>query len=89
MDRQVITPQQLMEAMRSEVERALAQVADAVNAAAEGRVIAESEHQVKDVMDDLRTRVFERVLQLKADSVESAFSPCGPIERKGDGEQRP
>lgn len=89
MDRQVITPQQLIEAMRSEVERALAQVADAVNAAADGRVIADSEHQVKDVMDDLRARVFERVLQLKADSAESAFSPCGAIERKGDGEQRP
>lgn len=89
MDRQQLTPQQLIEAMRQEVERALGQVVDAVNGAPEGHVIRASEHQVKDVMDALRAKVFEQVLQLKADSVESAFSPDGPGQRATPAQQGP
>jgi len=83
------TPQQLIDSLRQEFERALAQVADAVNAAPDGRVIAGSEHQVKDVMDGLRAKVFQRALQLKADSVESAFSPGGPGQRTANVQQGP
>jgi hypothetical protein len=77
-----LSSQQLIESLRQEFERVLTGVADAVNAAPDGRVISGSEHQVKDLMDDLRARVFQRALQLKADSVESAFSP----DRPGDGQ---
>jgi hypothetical protein len=81
------SPQQLIESLRLEFEQALSRVADAVNAAPDGRVISGSEHQVKDLMDDLRARVFQRALQLKADSVESAFSPGGPGVGPADAEQ--
>ena len=81
------TPQQLIDSLRQEFEQALVQVADAVNAAPEGRVIAGSEHQVKDLMDGLRAKVFQRALQLKADSVESAFSPAGPGRRDANAQQ--
>jgi hypothetical protein len=84
-----LTPQQLIDSLRQEFELALAQVADAVNAAPDGRVIAGSEHQVKDLMDGLRSKVFQRALQLKADSVESAFSPGGPGERPANAQQGP
>jgi hypothetical protein len=84
-----LTPQQLIASLRLEFEQALAQVADAVNAAPDGRVIAGSEHQVKDLMDGLRSKVFQRALQLKADSVESAFSPGGHGERPANAQQGP
>jgi hypothetical protein len=82
-----LSPQQLIESLRLEFEQALSRVADAVNAAPDGRVISGSEHQVKDLMDSLRAKVFQRVLQLKADSVESAFSPGGPGVGPADAEQ--
>jgi hypothetical protein len=81
MERQGLTPEQLIQSLRQEVEAALRQVAAAVDGAPLGRIISASEHQVKDVMDELRTRVFERALQLKAESIDSAFSPGG----SGDG----
>jgi hypothetical protein len=83
-----LSPQQLIESLRQEFEQTLAGVADAVNSAPDGRVISGSEHQVKDLMDQLRARVFQQALQLKADSVESAFSPDGPTDRPADAEQR-
>jgi hypothetical protein len=84
-----LSPQQLIDSLRQEFEQALAQVAQAVNAAPDGQVISGSEHQVKDLMDGLRTKVFQRALQLKADSAESAFSPAGPCQRPADAQQRP
>lgn len=87
MERQQLTPQQLIDALRADVERALAQVAEAVNAAPDGQVIRGSEHQVKDVMDALRARVFQQALQMKVDSAESTFSPGGPVKRATAGEQ--
>ena len=89
MERQGLSPQQLIEAMRAEVEAALRQVADAVSSAPDGQVIRASEHQVKDVMDGLRARVFERALQLKADSVESDFPPSGHGDGSASAEQGP
>jgi hypothetical protein len=82
-----LSSQQLIESLRQEFERVLAGVADAVNAAPDGRVISGSEHQVKDLMDDLRAKVFQRALQLKADSVESAFSPGRPGDRQTVAQQ--
>jgi hypothetical protein len=82
-----LSPQQLIESLRLEFERTVVEVADAVNAAPDGRVISGSEHQVKDLMDNLRAKVFQRALQLKADSVESAFSPGKPVDRPTDAQQ--
>ena len=84
-----LSPQELIESLRQEFEQALLQVADAVNAAPAGRIISGSEHQVKDLMDSLRSKVFQRALQLKADSVESAFSPGGPCDGPANAQQGP
>ena len=77
-----------VKAMRLEADEVFAQVMDAVNAAPDGKVIDGSEVQVRDLMARLRERVFERALQMRIDSSESAFSPsagCGWQEQAEQG----
>jgi hypothetical protein len=63
------------------VERVLGQVADAVNDAPDGHVINGSEMRVRDLMAELRARVFERAVQMRVDETEGAFSPSGgPVD---------
>jgi hypothetical protein len=65
--------------MREKMEEALGKVADAVNEAAPGRIIAGSEEQVRDVFADLRKHAFETALQIRLDAAEAAFPPSeGP-----------
>lgn len=66
---------QLLAELRAEMEQTLGKVMDAVNAAKEGRLIEDSEMPVYDLMKDLERRVFQKALQLRVDSTESAFSP--------------
>jgi hypothetical protein len=81
--------EQLASAMRQELEGMLAEVMDAVNGAKEGRLIADSERPVLELMRDFQKRVFEKALQLRVDSTESAFSPsAGPI-RQAQAQQGP
>jgi hypothetical protein len=64
-----------IQAMRRRVEELLGQVADAVNAAAPGQVIAGSEEQVRDLFARLRREAFERAVQMRVDAAEAAFPP--------------
>ena len=65
--------------MREKIEDALGKVADAVNEAPPGRIIAGSEEQVRDVFADLRKHAFETALQMRLDAAEAAFPPSeGP-----------
>jgi hypothetical protein len=69
--------------MRTKFEEALGKVADAVNQAPPGRIIAGSEEQVRDVFADLRKDAFETALQMRLDAAEAAFSPSeGPEHRQ-------
>ena len=61
--------------MRTKFEEALGKVADAVNQAPPGRIIAGSEEQVRDLLADLRNDAFETALQMRVDAAEAAFSP--------------
>jgi hypothetical protein len=61
--------------MREKMEQALGKVADAVNEAPPGRIIAGSEEQVRDVFADLRKHAFETALQRRLDAAEAAFPP--------------
>ena len=67
--------EEFVRAMQAEVRAALERVADAVNGAAEGRVINGSEKAVRAAMVELQRRSFEKALQMRVDSTESAFSP--------------
>ncbi|MEX1224765.1 MAG: hypothetical protein WEA31_09480 [Pirellulales bacterium] len=67
--------EQLMQELLAEAERTVNEVADAVDRARTGRIIAESEEPARDALDRFRQTVYQRVLQAKADAAEAAFPP--------------
>jgi hypothetical protein len=66
---------QFVAEMQAEVRRLLGQVADAVNGAPDGNLISGSEMAVRDAMVELQQRAFEKAVQMRIDSTESAFFP--------------
>jgi hypothetical protein len=74
-----LSRQEFIDRMRQKVEEALGQVADAVNEAPPGQVIAGSEEPVRDLFADLRRDAYEMAVQMRVDAAEAAFSPSqGP-----------
>lgn len=67
----------LKKAAGPEVERLMQEVADAINQAPDGAVIAGSEEVVRDAMARFRQRVYELGIQLRTDAAKAAFSPSG------------
>ncbi len=61
--------------MRQKMEAMLGQVADAINNARDGYIIADSEEKVRDLFADIRQQAFEVGLQMRIDAAEAAFSP--------------
>jgi len=95
-----MSKEQFVQQMRSEVDRVLEEIADAVNDAPDGQVINASEMKVRDLMGRLRTGVYQKALQMRIDSTESSFSPSegrvgraqaeqGPVGADGADGQRP
>jgi len=80
MDRLIqVDRERLTSEMHQELEGMLGQVMDAVNAAKDGRLIEDSERPMLELMRNFQKRFFEKALQLRVDSTESAFSPSkGP-----------
>ena len=72
--------QEFIDRMRQRVEEALGRVADAVNEARPGQIIAGSEEQVRDLFADLRRDAYEMAVQMRVDAAEAAFPPS---ERPG------
>jgi hypothetical protein len=90
MDRLIqVDREQLASQMHQELEGMLGQVMDAVNAAKDGRLIEDSERPVLELMRDFQKRVFEKALQLRVDSTESAFSPSPGPGGEAQAQQRP
>jgi hypothetical protein len=89
-----LSADELMERTRELFEQLMRQVTEAVNAAPEGRVIRDSEEQVRDLLGDFRQKVYETALQMRVDAAEAAFSPGGPPDGalsagQGPGRARP
>jgi hypothetical protein len=61
--------------MRQKMEAMLGQVAEAINNAPDGYIIAGSEEKVRDLFADLRQQAFEVGLQMRIDAAEAAFFP--------------
>jgi hypothetical protein len=61
--------------MREKAEAMLGQVADAINNAPDGHLIAGSEEKVRDLFAELRQQAFEMGLQMRIDAAEAAFPP--------------
>lgn len=70
--------------LRQQMETMLGQVADAINNAKDGEIIAGSECQVRDLFGTLRQKAFEVGIQMRTDAAEAAFSPSAG---SGDGEE--
>jgi hypothetical protein len=77
----------LIERTREEFERMIREVAAAVNAAPEGRVISGSEEQVRDRLGEFRQRVYQAALQMRVDAAQAAFSPGGHPDSASPTEQ--
>ena len=77
-----LSRQEFIDRMRQKVEEMLGQVADAVNEAPPGQVIAGSEEPVRDLFADLRRDAYETAVQMRLDAAEAAFPPSdGPGHR--------
>jgi hypothetical protein len=70
---------QLME----EFVRTVEEVADAVDKAAVGHIVRDSEEPARVALDRFRAKVYEAVLQAQVDTAEAAFPPSG---LRGHGE---
>jgi hypothetical protein len=70
-----LSRQEFIDRMRPKVEEMLGRVADAVNEAPPGQVIAGSEEPVRDTFADLRRDADEMAVQMRLDAAEAAFSP--------------
>jgi len=89
-----LSADELIERTREEFEQLMQQVAAAVNAAPEGRVIRCSEEPVRDLLGEFRQRVYQTALQMRVDAAEAAFSPGGSADgpspaKQGQGRARP
>jgi len=70
-----LSREKYVECMRSVFEQTMRQVADAINDASAGQVIAASEEKVRDLLGEFRRTAYEVGLQMRIDAAEAAFSP--------------
>lgn len=76
-----LSPEEYVRVMRQRVDEMLGKIAEAVNDAAPGQIIAGSEEKVRDLFATLRQEAFEQALQMRLDAAEAAFPPS-----KGSGD---
>jgi hypothetical protein len=76
-----VSVEQLKQAMAADVERLAAEVAEAMNAARDGRIIADTEEPVRQAHAVFRERLYEKAIRLLQDQQE-AFSPSAPRAAK-------
>jgi len=82
-----VSPEQFAESMKQDFEEFAKEVMEAVNDAADGQWIADSEERVRDLSAQMRRKVFERALQGRVDAAEAAFPPSAPSDdRQATGE---
>ena len=73
----------LKAALQTQIDTALQSVAQSVNAAAAGELIAGSEEAVRDAAATLRTAMFQQALQLRVDAIEQQLAaPVDPLTFK-------
>lgn len=71
-----ITPDELKAALQKDMDLLVSQVADAINSAQPGRIIADSEEPVRDANAEFRQRLYQKAIDLLHDkAVQKDFSP--------------
>lgn len=66
----------------AQFEQTVTEVADAVDKAPSGRVIADSEEPARVALDRFRAAVYQAAVQAKLDAAEAAFSPSAQFGRR-------
>jgi len=78
-----VSAEELKQAWMADFDRLAEEVAEAMNAAKPGRIIADSEEPVRDANAEFRQRIFEQALGLLQKKQE-AFSPSADgVEEQG------
>ena len=83
-----ISGKELKAALGAELDALLDQVAQTMNQARAGKIIADSEEGVRDAAAEFRRRLFEKALALRQQREASAFSPSAdsagpPLAQQG------
>lgn len=74
---------QLRAEVEEDLQRCLAQVVAGVNAAAPGRLLADTEEIARDALREFAQAAYQKALQQKIDAAEAAFPPSSePLDRK-------
>jgi hypothetical protein len=68
----------LIASLRQQFEQLCRDVTTAVNAAAPGRVITDSEEQVRDLLARFRQKTYQAAVQLRLEAAQAASPPSGP-----------
>jgi hypothetical protein len=79
-----VTPEEIEALLVADVRALAKKMAAAMNGAADGRIIADSEMPVRDAHAEFRQQAYQKVISLLQDKQE-AFSPSA----KGDAQPRP
>lgn len=76
MDGKRITSDELKSALKVDIDRLAAQVAEAMNSAEPGRIINDSEEPVRDASAEFRRRLYQKAVDLLQDKdLQEDFSP--------------
>lgn len=76
MEDKKITADELKAALQKDLDLLVSQVADAINAAQPGRIIADSEEPVRDANAEFRQRLYQKAIDLLQDNgLQKDFSP--------------
>jgi hypothetical protein len=80
MDVKRIAPEELKAALAGEIDQLVAEVAEAMNTAQPGRIIADSEEPVRDANAVFREQLYQKALDL-LQAKQEAFSPSAHSDR--------
>jgi hypothetical protein len=72
----------LIARMRQQFEKLCQDVTQAVNAAAPGRVLTDSEEKVRDLLARFRQQTFQAAVQLRLEAAQAAFPPSDPPHQR-------
>ena len=85
MDDARITAEELKQALAADFDRMVEEIAEAMNSAEPGRIIADSEEPVRDANAEFRQRAYAQAIRLlqekqKAFSPSAQRTPLGPAD---------
>jgi len=78
-----VTPEELKAAMEEDLQQLYAEVAQAMNDARAGRIIADSEEPVRDANAEFRQRLYQKAVDLLQHKQEAFFPSGQRTEQQG------